>query len=104
MLDLVREGQTWDEVVAFSKMIEAENAVDILNLGIGWHEARVPTIATTVPHAAFSIVGKKLKKDVIDFCVKILFCANFFNFILCVETKKGEFENPDCHFKSHQHS
>ncbi|MFG1908622.1 FAD-dependent oxidoreductase [Kribbella sp. NPDC048928] len=55
MADLVEGGQTWDEVVALGKEIEAAGA-SIINTGIGWHEARVPTIVTSVPRAAFTSV------------------------------------------------
>jgi 2,4-dienoyl-CoA reductase (NADPH2) len=60
MLDLVEEGSTWDEVVELAQAIEAAGA-SILNTGIGWHEARVPTIATSVPRGAFTWVTAKLK-------------------------------------------
>ena len=50
MLDLVEGGQSWDEIVALAKAIEAAGAT-IINTGIGWHEARVPTIVTSVPRA-----------------------------------------------------
>ena len=63
MLDLVPDGSTWDEVVQLAKALE-EAGVSILNTGIGWHEARVPTIATCVPRAAFSWVTRKLKGEV----------------------------------------
>src|SRR6188768_1643364 len=53
VLDLVEDGQTWDEVTALATEVEAAGA-SILNLGIGWHEARVPTIVTSVPRAAFA--------------------------------------------------
>ena len=59
MIDLVPGGSTWDEVVTLAKRIEAAGA-SIINTGIGWHEARIPTIATSVPRAAFSWVTKKL--------------------------------------------
>jgi 2,4-dienoyl-CoA reductase (NADPH2) len=59
MLDLVDGGSTWDEVVALAKAVEAAGAT-IINTGIGWHEARVPTIATMVPRAAFAWVTKRL--------------------------------------------
>ncbi|MGW1344877.1 oxidoreductase [Kribbella sp. NPDC002412] len=55
MADLVEGGQSWDEVVALGKEIEAAGA-SIINTGIGWHEARVPTIVTSVPRAAFTSV------------------------------------------------
>ncbi len=60
MLDLVEGGSTWDEVVELAKAIEAAGAT-IINTGIGWHEARIPTIATMVPRAAFAWVTKRLK-------------------------------------------
>lgn len=63
LLDLVPNGQTWDEVLQLAKAIEAAGAT-ILNTGIGWHEARVPTIATSVPRAAFTWVTKKLMGQV----------------------------------------
>ena len=63
MLDLVDQGSTWDEVVELAKALEQEG-VTILNTGIGWHEARIPTIATSVPRAAFSWVTAKMKKEV----------------------------------------
>ena len=59
MIDLIPNGSTWAEVVQLAKAIEAAGAT-ILNTGIGWHEARIPTIATSVPRAAFSWVTKKL--------------------------------------------
>ncbi len=59
MIDLVPNGSTFDEVVQLAKEIEAAGAT-ILNTGIGWHEARIPTIATSVPRAAFTWVTKKL--------------------------------------------
>jgi 2,4-dienoyl-CoA reductase (NADPH2) len=63
VLDLVEEGQTWDEVVDLAREVEASGAT-LLNLGIGWHEARVPTIVTSVPRAAFVAFAGRLKKDV----------------------------------------
>ncbi len=60
MLDLVPGGQTWDEVVELAQGIEAAGAT-IINTGIGWHEARVPTIVTSVPRAAFTWVTGKLR-------------------------------------------
>ena len=62
VLDLVEDGQTWDEVVDLAREIEAAGAT-MLNLGIGWHEARVPTIVTSVPRAAFVHLAGRLKKD-----------------------------------------
>lgn len=63
MLDLVDNGSTWDEVVQLAKWLE-HVGVSIINTGIGWHEARVPTIATSVPRGAFAWVTEKLKKSV----------------------------------------
>lgn len=60
MLDLVDEGSNWEEVVQLGKQIEAAGA-NIINTGIGWHEARIPTIATMVPRAAFSSVTQRMK-------------------------------------------
>jgi 2,4-dienoyl-CoA reductase (NADPH2) len=62
MLDLVEGGSTWDEVVALGKAIEAAGAT-LINTGIGWHEARIPTIATMVPRAAFTWVTKRMKRE-----------------------------------------
>ncbi|PSW03602.1 NADPH-dependent 2,4-dienoyl-CoA reductase [Photobacterium lipolyticum] len=63
MLDLVEQGSTLEEVVKLAKELE-KAGVTILNTGIGWHEARVPTIATQVPRAAFTWVTEKLKNEV----------------------------------------
>ncbi|MFT3807323.1 FAD-dependent oxidoreductase [Arenimonas sp.] len=63
MLELVPGGSDWDEIVMQAKAIEAAGAT-IINTGIGWHEARVPTIATSVPRAAFAGVTAKLKPHV----------------------------------------
>ncbi len=63
MLDLVEGGNTWDEVVTMAKAVEAAGAT-IINTGIGWHEARVPTIATSVPRAAFTWITQRMKKEV----------------------------------------
>jgi 2,4-dienoyl-CoA reductase (NADPH2) len=59
MLDLVKGGSTWEEVVTLAQEIEAAGAT-IINTGIGWHEARVPTIATVVPRAGFAWVTQRL--------------------------------------------
>lgn len=59
MIDLIPEGSTHEEVVQLAQAIEAAGAT-ILNTGIGWHEARIPTIATSVPRAGFAWVTKKL--------------------------------------------
>ncbi|MBW2412262.1 MAG: NADPH-dependent 2,4-dienoyl-CoA reductase [Deltaproteobacteria bacterium] len=63
MLDLVKNSSSWDEVVFLAKKIESAGAT-IINSGIGWHEARIPTIATVVPRAAFTWVTGKLKGEV----------------------------------------
>lgn len=63
MLDLVENGSTFEETVQLAKAIEAAGAT-IINTGIGWHEARIPTIATPVPRGAFSWVTRKLKGHV----------------------------------------
>ncbi|MDD1508561.1 NADPH-dependent 2,4-dienoyl-CoA reductase [Pseudomonas sp. CNPSo 3701] len=63
MLDLVEGGSTWDEIVTLAKAIETAGAT-LINTGIGWHEARIPTIATKVPRAAFTKVTAKLKGEV----------------------------------------
>ncbi len=63
MLDLVEGGSTWDEIVTLAKAIEKAGAT-IINTGIGWHEARIPTIATKVPRAAFTKVTAKLRGEV----------------------------------------
>jgi len=63
MIDLVPGGSDWDEVVLLAKAIEAAGAT-IINTGIGWHEARVPTIATSVPRGAFAWVTRKMKREV----------------------------------------
>ena len=60
MLDLIEEGSTWQEVVQLAQEIEKAGAT-IINTGIGWHEARVPTIVTSVPRAAFTKVTAHLK-------------------------------------------
>ncbi|RMG83469.1 MAG: NADPH-dependent 2,4-dienoyl-CoA reductase [Bacteroidetes bacterium] len=59
MLDLVPDGSTWEEVELLAKKIEAAGAT-IINTGIGWHEARIPTIATMVPRGGFAWVTKRL--------------------------------------------
>ncbi|HRQ66309.1 MAG TPA: NADPH-dependent 2,4-dienoyl-CoA reductase, partial [Xanthomonadaceae bacterium] len=63
MLELVEGGQSWDEIVTLAKAIEAAGAT-LINTGIGWHEARIPTIVTSVPRAAFTWVTQKLKGEV----------------------------------------
>lgn len=63
MLDLVKNGMAFDEVVTLAKKLE-EIGVNIINTGIGWHEARIPTIATMVPRNAFTWISKRLKQEV----------------------------------------
>jgi 2,4-dienoyl-CoA reductase (NADPH2) len=63
MIDLIPDGNTWAETVQLAKAIEAAGAT-IINTGIGWHEARIPTIATSVPRGAFTWVTKKMKSEV----------------------------------------
>ncbi|WP_260861682.1 NADPH-dependent 2,4-dienoyl-CoA reductase [Citrobacter sp. Marseille-Q6884] len=63
MLDLVEDGGTFDETVQLAQAIEAAGAT-LINTGIGWHEARIPTIATSVPRGAFSWVTRKLRGHV----------------------------------------
>ncbi|MCF9008223.1 2,4-dienoyl-CoA reductase FMN-binding domain-containing protein, partial [Pseudomonas carnis] len=63
MLDLVEGGSVWEEIVQLAKAIEQAGAT-IINTGIGWHEARIPTIATKVPRGAFSKVTAKLRGSV----------------------------------------
>ena len=63
MIDLIPDGSTWDEVVQLAKAVESAGA-SIINTGIGWHEARIPTIATSVPRRAFSWVTRKLMGEV----------------------------------------
>jgi 2,4-dienoyl-CoA reductase (NADPH2) len=63
MLDLVPDGSDWSEVVQLAQAVERAGAT-IINTGIGWHEARVPTIATSVPRAAFAWVTQKLRREV----------------------------------------
>jgi len=63
MLDLVENGSEWPEIVALAKGVEAAGAT-LINTGIGWHEARVPTIATMVPRGAFTWITRRLKREV----------------------------------------
>ena len=63
MLDLVEGGSVWEEIVQLAKAIEQAGAT-LINTGIGWHEARIPTIATKVPRAAFTKVTAKLRGSV----------------------------------------
>ncbi len=63
MLDLLPDGNSWDEIVEQAKMAETSGAT-LLNTGIGWHEARIPTIATMVPRGAFSWVTARMRTEV----------------------------------------
>src|SRR3990167_1256841 len=63
LMDLVEDGQSWDEVEMLAKGVEAAGA-NIINTGIGWHEARIPTIVTSVPRGAFAFSTAKLKQVV----------------------------------------
>lgn len=63
MLDLVHDGSSWEEVVMLAKALEGEG-VHVINTGIGWHEARIPTIASMVPHGGFAWVTKRLMGQV----------------------------------------
>ena len=62
MIDLIPGGSAWDEIVTLGKAV-AQGGANIVNTGIGWHEARVPTIATSVPRAAFAWVTRKMKAE-----------------------------------------
>ncbi|MDZ7854025.1 MAG: NADPH-dependent 2,4-dienoyl-CoA reductase [Halomonas sp.] len=62
MIDLVEEGSTFEEVVTLGRALEAAGA-DLINTGIGWHEARVPTIVTSVPRAAFTEVTRRMRAE-----------------------------------------
>jgi 2,4-dienoyl-CoA reductase (NADPH2) len=63
MLDLIANGSSWEEVVLLAKAIERAGAT-LMNTGIGWHEARIPTIATSVPPGAFGLITKQLKPEI----------------------------------------
>ena len=63
MLDLIDDGSTWDETVSYAREVESAGA-NILNTGIGWHEARIPTIAQPVPRAGFAWVTGRMKGEV----------------------------------------
>ncbi len=63
LLDLVEGGQTWDEVTELALLVEQAGAT-VLNTGIGWHEARVPTIITQVPRGAWSWTTRRLRQEV----------------------------------------
>ncbi len=62
MIDLVPGGSSWDEIVTLGKAM-ATGGASLINTGIGWHEARIPTIATSVPRAAFAWVTQKMKAE-----------------------------------------
>jgi len=85
LMDLVEGGQSWEEIEMLAKAIE-EAGANIINTGIGWHEARIPTIVTSVPRAAFSFATAKLKK-----VVSIPVCAS--NRINTPEIAEGIIEN-----------
>ena len=74
ILDLIPNGQSWDEVVRMAKAISSAGAT-ILNSGIGWHEARIPTIATSVPRGAFTWVTGKLRRDLRAAGIEIPLCT-----------------------------
>ncbi|WP_395682471.1 FAD-dependent oxidoreductase [Dokdonella sp.] len=63
MLDLVERGQAWDEIVTLARKIEGAGAT-LINTGIGWHEARIPTIVTSVPRAGFAWVTRRMKQEI----------------------------------------
>ncbi|MGI9319424.1 MAG: FAD-dependent oxidoreductase [bacterium] len=63
MMDLVEDGCTWEEIVKLGTEVETAGA-SLINSGIGWHEARIPTIVTSVPHAAFAGVSRKFRQHV----------------------------------------
>lgn len=63
LIDLIKDGSDWPEIVLLAKAIEQAGAT-LINTGIGWHEARAPTIATMVPRANFSSLTKKLKTEI----------------------------------------
>ena len=63
MLDLVERAQAWDEIVMLAQQVAAAGAT-LINTGIGWHEARIPTIVTSVPRAAFTWVTRRMKEHV----------------------------------------
>ena len=62
MLDLIKDGSNWNEIVILAKELQTAGAT-IINTGIGWHEARVPTIATKVPRAGFAWVTEKMMQE-----------------------------------------
>ena len=62
MIDLIENGSSWEEIVTLAKALQSAGAT-IMNTGIGWHEARVPTIATKVPRAGFAWVTEKMMQE-----------------------------------------
>ncbi len=63
LLDLIPSGQTWDETLTLAHAIE-EAGASVINTGIGWHEARVPTILTSVPRGAWSFMSRRLREQI----------------------------------------
>ncbi len=63
LIDLIPDGSSWDEVMTLARAVQAAGA-DVLNSGIGWHEARIPTIATSVPRAGFADLTARLRSAV----------------------------------------
>ncbi|WP_405132893.1 FAD-dependent oxidoreductase [Nocardia sp. NBC_01388] len=92
MADFVENGQTWDEIAAVAKDVEAAGAT-IINTDIGWHEARVPTIVTSVPRGAFVKWTAKVKDE-----VSIPVCAS--NRINMPETAEEILTRGDSHLVS----
>lgn len=90
MIDLVADGSSWEEVIELAKKIEEAGAT-IINTGIGWHEARVPTIATMVPRGSYAWVTQKLRGEVkVPLCTsnrintpEVLFICYYCNFKGC---------------------
>lgn len=74
ILDLVPEGQSWEEVLALAEGVVAAGTT-MLNSGIGWHEARIPTIATSVPRAAFADITGQLRHDLRTRGIKVPLCT-----------------------------
>src|SRR5699024_5465022 len=64
LLDLVDNAQSWDEIAELARRLQ-KAGVTVFNTGIGWHEARIPTIVTSVPHGAFTWMSGKLR-EVVD--------------------------------------
>lgn len=73
LIELVEDGMSFDEALELARLLEAEG-VDVINTGIGWHEARIPTIATCVPRAAFTFATRKLR-DALGDHSKLKLCA-----------------------------